>query len=197
MIEPSFYVRALVRGWWIVVAAALVAAGGAWLASSWETPVYKASATLVTAPSSTIEDTGDLLDAVEVLERRTVVATLARVATTRETRRRAADRMGVEPDSIRYYWIGSTVLPSTNIVRIDVIGPEPERTARVADAVAAATRRDARGLYKIFTLRHLDEAEVPRDPERPNPGRSALIGAALGLFFGVLAACVVEAVRSR
>lgn len=197
MIEPSFYARALARGWWIAVVAALVAAGAAWLVSSRENPVYKASATLVAAPSTTVEDTGDMLDAVEVLERRTVVATLARVPTAAETRARAARRMGLELDDVRYYWIGGTVLPSTNVVRIDVIGPDPERTARLADAVAAATRHEARSLYKIFTLRHLDEAEVPDEPERPHPERSALVGAILGLFFGVLATFVVEAVRSR
>ena len=195
MSDPSFYVRALSRGWWIPIAAAVVAAAVAWLSSSRETPVYRASATLVVAPSSAIEDTGDLLDAVETLERRTIVATFARVPAAAETRRRAVRRMGVEPDAVRYYWIGGTVLPNTNVIRVDVLGPEPEVAARLADAVASATRREARSLYDIYTLRHLDDAEVPDEPERPDPGRSALVGAVLGLFFGLLAALAAAAVR--
>lgn len=195
MTEPSFYVRALKRGWWIPIAAAVVAAAVAWIASSRENPVYKASATLVVAPSSEIEDTGDLLDAVETLERRTIVATLAKVPAAAQTRARAIRRMGVEPDDVRYYWIGGTVLPNTNVVRVDVIGPDPEVAAELADAIASATRREARSLYGVFTLRHLDDAEVPDEPERPNPRRAALVGAVLGLFFGLLLALAAAAVR--
>lgn len=197
MIEASFYGRALARGWWIVVVVALLAAAVAWIASTRQSPVYKASATLVATPSSRVEETDELIDAVETLERRSVVATFAKVPPALETRRRAARRMDVELDDLRYYWIGATVLPNTNVIRIDVLGSDPDTAAEVANAVAAATRREGRSLYKIFTLRHLDEATPPRRPERPAPRRSALVGLALGVFFGLLTAFGLEALRRR
>lgn len=197
MTDPGFYTRALRRGWWIVLLVAAVTVAVAWFLARSQDPVYRASATLVATPSSSVEDQDEVLDAVETLERRTIVATFAEIPSAFGTRERAARRLGVEPADIRYYWIGGSVLPHTNVVRVDVIGPDAERTAEVADAVAAATRRQARSFYGVFTLRHLAAAEVPDEPERPDPERALAVGGVLGLFLGALAALAAEALRRR
>lgn len=196
MTDSGFYLRAARRGWWLALLVAGVTVLAAWYLSTRQNPVYKASATLVVTPSSELEDGGDLLDAIETLERRTIVATFSKIPAVPDVREDAARRMGVEPGDVRYYWIGASVLPNTNVIRIDVLGPEPERAAELADAVASASRREARGLYKVFTLRRLARAEVPRSPERPDPERALAVGGVLGLFLGALGALALEAVRS-
>jgi uncharacterized protein involved in exopolysaccharide biosynthesis len=138
-----------------------------------------------------------VLDAIEGLERRTVLATFAKIPPAPETRDSAARRLDLPPDDLRYYWVGAYVLPNTNVIRIDVVGPDPERTAEVADAVASETRGEARSLYGVYTLRRLARAEVADEPERPDPKRSAAIGGVVGLFLGALAALALEAARSR
>jgi uncharacterized protein involved in exopolysaccharide biosynthesis len=195
--DSGFYSRAARRGWWIALLVAVTAVAVAWGLASRQRPVYRASASLVATPSTEVADAGEALDAIETLERRTIVATFAKIPSAPEIRDSAARRMGVEPREIRHYWIGASVLPNTNVIRVDVMGPDPERAAAVADAVAAATRSEARSLYGVFTLRRLARAEPPREPERPDPERSAVVGGVLGLFLGALAALALEAYRSR
>lgn len=197
MNETGFYLRAARRGWWLalLVLVACVAVAG-WLAAR-ESPVYKSSASLVATPSSRLEANDEILDAIEGLERRTVLATFARIPPAPETRDSAARRLDLPARDLRYYWIGAYVLPNTNVIRIDVVGPDPERTAEVADAVASETRSEARSLYGVYTLRRLARAEVAEEPERPDPKRAAAIGGVVGLFLGALAALALEAARSR
>lgn len=197
MTDSGFPLRALRRGWWVALLVAAVTVLASWFLSARQPPVYKASSSLVATPSSRIEDSGELLDAIETLERRTLVATFAKIPSAPEVREGAARRMGIEPAELRYYWIGGSVLPNTNVIRIDVLGPDPRRAAEVADAVAAATRREARSLYGVFTLRRLARAEPPRAPERPDPQRAVAVGGVIGLFLGALAALALEAARSR
>lgn len=197
MRDPGFYLRAARRGWWLAVAVLGVTILVSWLLSTRQRPAYRASASLVATPSTEVEEEGDLLDAIETLERRTIVATFSKLPTAPDVREDAARRMGVEPSEIRYYWIGASVLPNTNVIRVDVIGPDPERAAELADAVAAATRHEARSLYKVFTLRLLARAEPPRSPERPDPERAMAVGGVAGLFLGALAALALEAARPR
>lgn len=197
MTDPGFPLRSLRRGWWLALLVAGVTVLAAWLLSTRQAPVFQASASLVATPSSDVEDAGEALEAIETLERRTIVATFSKIPAAPETRHDAAARMGVEPDEIRYYWIGASVLPNTNVIRIDVVGPDAERAAEVADAIAAETRHEARHLYHVFTLRRLAGAEVPRSPLRPDPKRAVAVGGIVGLFLGALAALALEAVRSR
>ena len=187
--------RGLVRGWWIVLLTLAVALGVAWWLTGRETPIYSAEALLAVGPSSELESNDELLDAIEALERRTVVATFARLPRSPEAKQRAAERLGVEPRDLRAYWVGGSVVPNTNLIRIEVQGPEPERAAEVANAVAAVTRREARQLYRIYSLREVALAEAPRRPERPDLQRNLAVAAVLGLFVGLLAAVGVELAR--
>jgi capsular polysaccharide biosynthesis protein len=193
--ESRVVLRGLVRGWWIVVLALAVALAVAWWLTGRETPVYSAEALVVVTPSSELQANDELLDAIEALERRTVVATFARLPRAPETKRRAAERMGVEPREIRTYWVGASVVPSTNVIRIEVQGPDAERAAAVANEVSAATRREARRLYRIYSLREMAAAEVPRRPVRPDLRRNLAVAAVLGLFVGLTVAVGIELAR--
>ncbi|HUO85874.1 MAG TPA: Wzz/FepE/Etk N-terminal domain-containing protein [Thermoanaerobaculia bacterium] len=195
MNESRVVLRALARGWWIVLLALVVAlAVAAWLTGR-ERPTYSAEALMVVVPSTEVEDTDDLLDSIEALERRTVVATFARLPRSPQILDDAARRMGVERRDLRSYWVGGSALPNTNLIRIEVLGPDGERAAVLANAVADATRREARRLYRVYSLRDVARAEPPRRPVRPDRGRNLAVAAVLGLFVGVVGAIAVEAMR--
>ena len=197
MRESGIVFGGLRRGWWIVLLATLIGLASAWFWTQRERPRYLASATLVATLSSSIDDTSDVLRGIETLERRTVIATFAEVPGREETKQKAAERMGVEPSELRAYWIGGAVIPHTNLLRVDVRGPDPELAARVADAAADVTRRESRRLYRVYTLRNLEAATPPRRPETPDPTRNVVVGGILGLFFGLALALAAEALRSR
>jgi capsular polysaccharide biosynthesis protein len=188
----DLYRRAFTRRWWVVLlAVALAVAAAAW-ATSRQKPVYRASTTMAVIPNSEVSGTEDVLRSLDTLERRTVVATFARIPSTAETRADAARRMGIDGRDIRSYQIRASVLPNTNIIKVDVEGPDPKGVAAVANAAAAVTRREARSMYRIYTMHTLEKAVPARHPIHPTPARNYLVAGILGLFLGVAAAILIE-----
>lgn len=154
--------------------------------------VYRASTTVVVTPNTDVEGMGDVLRSLETLERRTVIATFARVPATAETRAAAARQLGRADADLSPYRVEASVLPNTNIIKIDVEGPDAAAAAVVANAVSEATRDEVRRMYRIFTLRTLAAASPAPQPVRPDPRRNYVVAGILGLFLGVLAAVLIE-----
>ncbi|MFL6203380.1 MAG: hypothetical protein ACJ76J_29790 [Thermoanaerobaculia bacterium] len=100
--------------------------------------------------------------------------------------------MGIDAKGIRGYQIHASVLPNTNIIKVDVEGPDPRRAADVANAAAAVTRREARSMYRIYTMHPLERAVAVRQPIHPTPARNLLVAGILGLFLGIAAALLAE-----
>lgn len=176
------------KRWWIVLLLTLASVGVAALLTAQQKPRFKASASLVVAPNTEIEDATDLIRSLETLERRTIVATFAKIPMAPETRQSAADQLGVAASAFQGYKISASVQPYTNIVRIDVIGPDREQVATFANALAAATQESARSMYRIYSLRLLAGAVPAYRPVYPDPQRNYLVAAILGLALGVVVA---------
>lgn len=188
----DLYRRALTRRWWVVLlAVGLAVAAAAW-ATSRQTPLYRASTTMAVIPNSEVSGTEDVLRSLDTLERRTVVATFARIPSAAETRADAARRMGIDGKAIRSYQLRASVLPNTNIIKVDAEGPDAKRVADLANAAAAVTRREARSMYRIYTMHPLEKAVPPRRAIHPTPARNYLIAGILGLFLGLAAALLLE-----
>lgn len=169
------------------VTAALVAAAVAAALAARETPRYRATATVVVAPSSALHEESDKMRALETLERRSILATFAKIPPTREVREEAAAALALPVADLDGYDIGAAVLPHAHVLAISVEGPDGGRCAALAAAAAEATHHRIRGLYPVYTLRQLEAARAPRAPFRPDPGRDATVAALLGLFVGALA----------
>lgn len=190
------YARAFRRGWWLIplIATATVVVAG--VVTTYQAEVYESSAMLVVGPSTLTADTEDVIRSIETLERRTVLATFADFARTDETRRLVATAIARPEEELRRYRIRGSVVPNTNIVRIDVSGPNGKTAAAVADAAAAETARQAGLLYRVFTLQMLERATVPRTPSYPEPRRNYLVGLVVGIFAGIGAVLLLERLRS-
>lgn len=161
-----------------------------------QTRVYEATAQLIVAPSAQTVDTSDVIRSVETLERRTVVATFARMASTASVRTAAAQRAGVPSDALIEFETHGSVVPNTNIIRIEATGPDPARVAALANAAALLTAQQAQVLYRVYTLRFLSEAVPAEAPAHPDRKRNALVGLTLALFLGVLAALAADRLRT-
>ncbi|HUH12251.1 MAG TPA: hypothetical protein VMK65_04045 [Longimicrobiales bacterium] len=191
----GIYLHALRHWWWalLLVAAATVAAAAFFTAR--QDRVYRAAATVAVGPAAEIEGASDVMRSLETLERRTIIATFASVAEARATRDSAAALLDLAPRDLSGYRVRAAVVPSTNIIRVSVEGPDGERVARVANAVSAVLADRAREMYRIFALRPLEEAVAARSPLRPEPTRNLIIAAIVGVFAGMLVALALEFLR--
>jgi capsular polysaccharide biosynthesis protein len=178
--------RTLMRRWWVpaVTLTAGLASGFWW--TSREPRVYRASAMLAVVPSSSIGD-ADVLRSLDTLERRTLLVTFARLPATKETRAAVAERVERNPRDLSRYQFGAAVIPSTNIIRIDVDGPDPELAARMANAAGEVVAVEARSLYRIYTMRPIAAAEASERAIHPDSRRNSLAAGVLGLFIGAVA----------
>src|SRR5688572_29379710 len=186
---------ALRSRWWLVLLAVAVALGASALATARQRPLYRASTSLVVAPTTDVDTPADILRTLETLERRSIIATFARIPGSQEAQRAMAAQLGLP--NLDGWRVEGSVLPNTNILRIDAEGPDAALVAQVANAAAEATRQEARALYRIFTMRNLAEATPPARAALPDWRRNLLVAAAIGLLLGVLGAYGAERLRSH
>ena len=195
MVQDIDYLGALRRNWIIVIALLVAALVVTAVVTAGQTPVYETSAQLVVAPANALADPADLVRALETLERRTVVATFARMASTDELRAAVAETLKLDARRAREFRTHGSVVPNTNIIRIDTRGPDPKLAAAIANATAMRTAAEAAALYRVYSLRFLARATPPGGPAYPDRQRNFLVGGAIGLFLGVAAALARERLR--
>lgn len=187
----------MTRFWWAaaLVVAASVAAGA--VLTSMVPPQYQARSTWVVTPNTRVEEPADVMRSLENLERRTIVATFARIATTRNTRSGVAERLGIEEGDLSGYTTSASVVPYTNLIRFEVEGPDAELATDVVRAVGEHTRSEARSMYGIYTLQRFEEARASSRPVKPDWRRNLVVAGLLGFFLGGGAALVLARSRSR
>jgi uncharacterized protein involved in exopolysaccharide biosynthesis len=188
--------RGAARRWIAVPLAAAVAAGVvAAVAAAGTEPVYRATATMIVAPSSRVQSPGDELRALETLERRSVLATIAKLPSTARIRDDAAKALGLPRRELEAYSIRGSVQPYASLLTVEAVGPDAARVAALANAAAEATHDRARPIFSLFSARVLEPAAVPTKPIRPDLGRDASVAALLGLFVGALAVAAWSSLR--
>ena len=184
--------RALGRNWILAALVVIAALAATAIVTSTQEPVYSATAQLVVAPAGS-QSSADVIRGLETLERRTVVATFARIPSTPEVHQEVATAMKLEGS--RRFRAHASVVPNTNVIRIVAEGPDAGKTAEFANRVALVTARRAETLYRVYALPLLESARPPARPAFPDKRRNYLVGAALGVLGGVMAALAVERLR--
>ena len=187
--------RIMRRGWWIAPLVFGLALTSAAFFTARQEPVYRATTMLVVTPNTEVEGSAEVMRGLETLERRTVLATFARIPMTPEMGLTVAGRLGLSGAEARSLRITASVVPNTNILRIDVDGPDPVRVANAGNAAAEVTREEARSLYRIFTMRTLATARPPARPVHPDPKRNLTVAAILGAFAAGLALFMLDRLR--
>jgi polysaccharide biosynthesis transport protein len=171
---------AILRDWKRIAVITLVTTAIAWAIAAMQPTRYRASALVSVAPLADSLQPNELLRGVEVLERRTVVATVAALASTPVTRK--AVGAAVE-DSLE-----AAVLPNTNLIRVDVEGANADDAARVANHLHESLNAQTRTLYRYYGVTLVSPASRPDAPFAPRTGRAIAAGLLLGLFLGLVVA---------
>ena len=183
---PAGSLARMVRAHWKVIAAiTLVTIGLAWILAAMQPDMYRASALAAVAPVSEGLEAAEVMRGVEVLDRRTIVATVAALAGTNTTRTRAS----VD----NQYNVEAVVLPNTNLFRVDVEGADAGQAAAIANRLAQTLNEQTRAMYKYYGVTMVSPADTPASPFSPRPSRAIATGLLLGLLLGLIAAYVLSA----
>ena len=163
--------------------------GIAWLLATAQTPRYEATALAAVAPRTEAMPAYDALKGVQVLDRPTVVMTIAALASTATMRAQAGAKSG---DAV-----AAAVLPDTSLIRIQVRSADATRSATVADSIARLLSAQMLGMYRYYDVKLISPAVRPKSPYIPRPARALAAGLLIGLFLGVLAAHAAQRHRTR
>jgi capsular polysaccharide biosynthesis protein len=178
----SHPLRALARTWWLVVVVLVAAVATAAILTARQQPVYRSRAAVVIVPNSkAVESVRDFIDSLSNLDRRNVVATLARVLHSGDIVDRAAATITVPGFDRHAYVVRSIVLPNTNIIEVEVDGPSPDGCAALAGAITTTASSETAELYWIYRLKVLDEAVPSNRPVSPDAQRNFVVACILGL----------------
>lgn len=177
--------------WWVVAVALVVSvASTAWIAWN-QPPTYRANTTLVLAPIDGLGPTRDIVDSLNTLDRRSVVATLATVPSSRTIENRAMAELKLTPAQLEPYVVKTAVVPDTNVIEVTVEGPDPRLAAAFAYAIAQQSILSTPAYYDIYALKILDVPVIPTEDVGPGLVRKLLVGAILGLLIGIGAAMLL------
>jgi diguanylate cyclase (GGDEF)-like protein len=184
--EMRFYLRIIRKGWWLILIAALVAVNLSLVYSYYlTTPTYEAVARFIVSPSLQNIESGDLINSLEALDKRSIISTYAEVLNSREIINDTTNLLGATPEQLSAYTTFVTVLPDANIIRFSVQGPDPEVAAILANGIGQNAIDFIRNLYVIYDIEFLDQAVVPSEPIEPRPVQNAGLALLAGTVIGV------------
>ena len=185
------YLDALRRSWIIIVAAVLLGAVAGYGYAKLQPEMYGSEASVVVIPARG-DSTSELVQGSSYVQ--SLVRTYAVVATSPTVLNPVIDQLGLHtsPQALA----GAITVDSplnTVVMRIAVVGQDPEQTTRIADAVAKELAVAVKELspqnaqdQPAVRIEMIAPAKVPQFPTSPNVRMMVVAGAALGLLAGVI-----------
>lgn len=193
--ETRLYFQMLQRGWWVILLAALVAVVASLGLSYLAVPQYQATASFIITPSATLTVGRDVVNSLDTLDRRSIVATFAEVMNSHRIVNDAAASVGLDEKALEDYEILAVVLPESSVLELDVSGPDPKIAADLTNAIGSEAINFSRSFNQVYDLNFLDTAVAPEDPFSPQPLRDAGLALLLGAAAGALLVILSEQIR--
>lgn len=189
--EIRLYFQMLKRGWWVVLLTALVAVVAVLGVSYLVTPQYKAVARFLVSPKNIFPGNPDLgLYGLDILGNQTVITTYVEVMKSDRIYRDALANTGRTQEEMKDYTYEVQVLPNSNVIELSVLGPNPDLTAELANALGTQAIDFTSLLNVYYRVDFLDEALPPVIPESPQPIRDSILALGIGLLLGGVLAIV-------
>ena len=184
----------LLRRRWRAIAICLLAGlVGASVVTSRSESQYRASARLfvnIPRAGSVAEQVQGVQLSVQLLE------SYARIATSRTSAERIAEKVGVDADTVGGS-ISATPQPETLLIDVSAVHPDPRTAAAIANATGDVLIETIAGLEKdkaaAVSAQVIDSASPPGAPFAPRPKVNLALGGILGLIVGALLALALDA----
>ncbi|HST03231.1 MAG TPA: Wzz/FepE/Etk N-terminal domain-containing protein [Chloroflexia bacterium] len=195
--EVITYLKIIARYWWLILLAALVSTGVAAGLSLTRAKSYSTQALVVVRPATgVLTKTNDLVNMMSELGTRSVLGTFAQLLTSADVKNTAQASVGLSPLSAVDYPLEANVLPDTTVIEVSGKGPDPKLLSSYINATVTAAVANSTDMFQVLELHPLQQATVPLDPSSPIPSRDIPIGAALGVFLGVMLALAIDYLRN-
>lgn len=184
--EIRYYLRVIQRGWWLILAAVLVAVNLSLFYSYYvAVPRYEAYARFIISPNLQFVEGRDLVNSIEALDKRSIITTYAEVINSPQIINNTYELLRVNPEDYARYTTSVAVLPDTNIIRFNVQGPDPKAAAMLANSIGQNAIDFIQKLYVAYDIEFLDKAVEPAAPYYPRPLQDAGLALMFGLVLGV------------
>jgi diguanylate cyclase (GGDEF)-like protein len=195
--EIRLYLQMLLRGWWIILLAALVALTASLGASYLAVPQYQATARFIINPGATLTASADVVRSLDTLDRPSVAATYVEVMNSQRILTDSLVGLNLDPadPSLAAYNVQAIVLPSSSVLQLTVIGPNPNVAAALANAIGNQSINYAKRVNSVYNMEFLDTAVPETTPISPLPVRDASLALVLGILGGAMLAILSEQVR--
>lgn len=194
--EFRLYFQMLRRGWWIVVLTILTALAGALGASYLAAPQYTAIARFIVSPSNDLVNRSDVLSSLDTLNSQSVMATYAEIMNSDRIFNDTLATLNLSPADLKDYSYQATVVTNSSVLELDVVGPDPQMAAKLANSIGYQTISFSGNLNQVFTVAFLDTAAPPLVPSSPKPLLNAGLALVLGLVVGIVLAIGTEQLRA-
>lgn len=184
--EFKLFFRAFQRGWWLIVFTALLAVNLSLLVSYFTTPIYQVSSRFVVSPNAGVYDNSwDVVSSLDTLDRRSIINTYKELMASRSIFGDSPDLQELTAEELDSdYTVTVVVVPDTNILKLTVEGPDPDRAMVIANAIGTEALDAINRLYPVYNFSIIEEPELPTQPIRPqtvqNAGLAFLIGGIIG-----------------
>jgi diguanylate cyclase (GGDEF)-like protein len=173
----------LLKKWWLVLPIFLITLTAGIFPTYTTTPLYSSTATYIVVPGSSPDDIKIYTDALGTLSRSQEIATtFTEIAASRAVKTLAVEQLSIEGGGD--YSVSTKLLPGTNIVEFNVVGPDPVIVKDLVNAIGTVTESYVQGLYEVFILLPLDEATIPNQSFTPNVSLNIVLAAIFGLVLG-------------
>lgn len=174
---------ALLRSWWIILIAIVVTTGSTVYFGLQRDPVYQSSAAVELMSSPALDDS-QMISIINVLtNRRTVINTFARKATSSTVKDQIAERLGIKRSVVDAAGITAFVLPETTLIEIRAKANNAQLAADICNAVAQEMILQAPD--KVMIFEQIDFATPAGSPTEPQASRLLTLGLGTGIVLGL------------
>ncbi len=195
--ELRHYFKVVLRGWWLILPALLIAVSSALVFTYSQTPIYRTAATFVVSPSSAFSDVSEVIRGLDTLTKRdSILATYAHIATSDTIVKQVGREMGLDVEQRENLSVSSELVPPTNIIKIIVESDDPALAQTCADLVGQRTIEYINDLDEVYDMQPLDLAFTPLLPSKPNKVQTVMLATILGSIVGIAVAFLLEYLRS-
>lgn len=184
--------RVLGARWRLILLTAIAAAVLAWVLAALQPERYRASSVAAVTPLLELMPEGDRVRGVAELDQRVIIGTIAALASTPVIGEQVLSPAERAPD--RGYAIRAVAMPHTNLLRVEIDGPDARRAAALANRVPQALATQTRAIFKYYSVAVVSPAS-PGELVFPRIARTVVAGLALGTLLGVALAWALEKLR--